>query len=198
MQNQGNTIKRRPAKKSMDTNVSKLREIMEDREAWHAAVHGVAKAGHNLATEQQHQRSPCVRSRKGERQGGGNGGGKAEQGGRSEPPARQPPRESAPPLPCSDKDREAGVSCWAPPRQSGQRVPGECGCPAARGPSWALEGRTSRCPHRVHTLHTRQAQSGFLGDTEVWGFRRLNSECALGRWRYQGMGRPWKAAGGEW
>ena len=94
MQNQGNTIKRRPAKKSMDTNVSKLREIMEDREAWHAAVHGVAKAGHNLATEQLHQRSPCVRSRKGERQGGGNGGGKAEQGGRSEPPTRQPPREA--------------------------------------------------------------------------------------------------------
>ena len=29
---------------SMDMNVSKLREIVEDREAWRAAVHGVAKS----------------------------------------------------------------------------------------------------------------------------------------------------------
>ena len=28
---------------SMDMNVSKLREIVEDREAWQAAVHGVTK-----------------------------------------------------------------------------------------------------------------------------------------------------------
>ena len=29
---------------SMDRNFSKLREIVEDREAWRAAVHGIAKS----------------------------------------------------------------------------------------------------------------------------------------------------------
>ena len=38
---------------SMDMNLSKLQEIMEDRGAWHAAVHGVARARHNLVTKPQ-------------------------------------------------------------------------------------------------------------------------------------------------
>ena len=29
---------------SMDMNLSKLREIVKDREAWHIAVHGVSKS----------------------------------------------------------------------------------------------------------------------------------------------------------
>ena len=34
---------------SMDINLSKLQKIVKDREAWHAAVHGVAKSGTGLS-----------------------------------------------------------------------------------------------------------------------------------------------------
>ena len=38
----------------MDMSLSKLRETVEDRGAWHAAVHGSQRAGHDLVTEHNH------------------------------------------------------------------------------------------------------------------------------------------------
>ena len=32
---------------SMDVSLSELRELVMDREAWHAAIHGVTKARHD-------------------------------------------------------------------------------------------------------------------------------------------------------
>ena len=44
----------------MNMNLSKLQEMVKDREAWHAAVPGVAKSQtHDLATEQQQVISGC-------------------------------------------------------------------------------------------------------------------------------------------
>ena len=38
---------------SMDMSLSKLRERVKDREAWHAEVHESQRISHDLATEQQ-------------------------------------------------------------------------------------------------------------------------------------------------
>ena len=38
---------------SMDMGLSKLQEIVKDKEAWSAVIPGVAKSGHDLATEKQ-------------------------------------------------------------------------------------------------------------------------------------------------
>ena len=40
---------------SMDMSLSKLPDIVKDRGAWHAVVHGVAKSWIRLMTEQQQQ-----------------------------------------------------------------------------------------------------------------------------------------------
>jgi len=40
---------------SMDMSLSKIREIVKNREYWHAAVHGVTRVRHYLVTEQQQQ-----------------------------------------------------------------------------------------------------------------------------------------------
>ena len=34
-----------------DMNLGKLREMLKDREAWHAEVHGVQRVGHDWVTE---------------------------------------------------------------------------------------------------------------------------------------------------
>ena len=41
---------------SVDKSLNKLWEIVADRGTWRAVVHGVARAGHDLVTEQQQQR----------------------------------------------------------------------------------------------------------------------------------------------
>ena len=37
---------------SMDMNLGKLREMVRDREAWRAAVHGISESWTDLVTEQ--------------------------------------------------------------------------------------------------------------------------------------------------
>jgi len=40
---------------SVDMNLSELQEMVQDREAWRAAIHRSQRGGRDLATEQQQQ-----------------------------------------------------------------------------------------------------------------------------------------------
>ena len=44
----------------MDMNLGKLREIVRNRDAWHAAIHGLQIGRHDWATEQQQQSAPLT------------------------------------------------------------------------------------------------------------------------------------------
>ena len=44
---------------AVNMNLGKLQKMVRDRETWHVAVHGVAKVGHNWATEQQQSMICC-------------------------------------------------------------------------------------------------------------------------------------------
>ena len=39
----------------MDLSLSKLKEIVKDRESWHAAVQGIGRVGYDLVTAQKQQ-----------------------------------------------------------------------------------------------------------------------------------------------
>ena len=45
---------------SVDMNLGKLLQVVRDREAWPATVHGVAKVGHSLAAEHDRKLVPHV------------------------------------------------------------------------------------------------------------------------------------------
>ena len=44
----------------MDMSLSRFWELVMDREAWHAAIYGVTKVGHNWATELNWWKIPCA------------------------------------------------------------------------------------------------------------------------------------------
>ena len=44
-------------------NLSKFQKIMEDRAAWHAAIHGLQRVKHDLETKQQQQQNYRARIR---------------------------------------------------------------------------------------------------------------------------------------
>ena len=126
----------------MDTNVSKLQEIVEDRGAWHAAVHAAAKVRHNLVAEQQQQRRPHVRRGKGGMRWGEKEHARLSRVAGLSPPTRQPPREAGAASACSDKDKEGGGELLGPT----QVVPAE----RAREMRVPLPVQFSvLCPHRA-------------------------------------------------
>ena len=157
---------------STDKNLSKLQEIVEDRGAWHAAVHAAAKVRHNLVAEQQQQRRPHVRRGKGGMRWGEKEHARLSRVAGLSPPTRQPPREAGAASACSDKDKEGGGELLGPTQVVPAERAREMRVPCSRRPVLGTGGSGFMLPMVcTHPPHTPSpigvpGRHGSLGDQE--------------------------------
>ena len=56
---------------SVDMSLSRLQELVKDREAWHAVVHGVTKSQTQLSEQQKQKKTEKILQASREKRGGG-------------------------------------------------------------------------------------------------------------------------------